>query len=90
MLGVLGRGEVEGEMGSLPESCCGRICMANKTHPRSVLASLPQAAVDVLASGSFKGSSLVMIKSTRCPERTDLKQNKAWITGVLQHFPSKA
>jgi len=83
----IGRG---GRMGSLPEFRCGRICMANKTQPRSVIASLPQAAVDVLESGSFNGTSLVVLKSTKGPERTDLKQNKAWIMGVLQHFPSKA
>ena len=62
--------------------------MADKTQPRSVIAALPQAAVDVLESGTFKGTSLVLIKSKN-PERAALKQNKYWIKGILQHFPSK-
>jgi hypothetical protein len=78
-----------GRVGSLPELRCEQIRMANKTQSRSIVASLPKAAVDVLESGTFKGTSLLVVKDKN-PDRADLKQNKAWIMGILPHFPTKA
>ena len=54
-----------------------------------MIAALPASAVELLASGNFKGQALIRL-ATSTPQKTDLKTNKVWLKGSLKHFSDKA